>query len=330
MIKPKLFLASSIEAKEVLTQLKTQLESWYEIELWTEDFFQPGVSTIDSITSRIWDFDGGVFVLTPDDLLYSRGRVGWTPRANVLFELGLFAGVLGIENCIQLVLKARENPADCLKRLVVDNCTMDQTSVTTEPDTPSDKKYGIDTITDLAGITWIESICKMNENKGRNFFSLEPNELKLLSEKFERRYEKDEQLLASLRKQADLEVVWEEGGKEHIAPVEICTFGDRIRLRYGWEEGKREYVCSLKFIAPDKLEGRWWDANDRGYSGTAVFQIRHRPPQLLGKWSGCSSNGGVKSGSYSVRAKEHETKARRDMYLLQFAHLIRTFVGKNL
>lgn len=333
--KPRLFLASSIEAREVLTQLETILKPWYDVELWTADFFQPGVSTIDSITSRIWDFDGGVFVLTPDDLLYSRERVGWTPRANVLFELGLFAGVLGIENCIQVVLKAREDPCKSLKCLVdgnlaIGNCNIDQTSSTIEPNTPSAKKYGIDTITDLAGITWIESNCEMEERYGRNSFSLNDTQVKSLSQKFQHRYEKDERLLASLRKEADLEVIWEEGGKQHIAPVCISTFGDRVRLRYGWEAGDREYVCSLKFVAPDKLEGRWWDAQDRGYSGTAVFQIRHRPPQLLGQWSGCSSNGGVKSGTYSVRAKENRTKARFDMRFLQWAHQIRTFVEKIL
>ncbi len=40
-------------------------------------------------------FDFAVLVLTPDDMVQSRGTSSLTPRDNVLFELGLFMGGIG-------------------------------------------------------------------------------------------------------------------------------------------------------------------------------------------------------------------------------------------
>ncbi len=332
-MKPSLFLASSVEARDVLKVLASELDRWYTTQLWTEDFFQPGVSTIDSIADRIWEFDGGIFVLTPDDLLYSREKMGWTPRANVLFELGLFAGVLGIENCIQIVLKGKENPETALEGLLAQRAyaghqSVHQPSTDGKTQVNSTRKFGINTITDLAGITWIESKCQFARNDGRDRFSLTREQTDSIVRRFKRRNEKDKQVLRSLFDASDLEVVWEEdGGKRHVAPVQVSTFGNRVRLRYGWHATGHEYICSLKFVAPDKLEGRWWDAQDRGYSGSASFQYRHRPPQLAGQWMGWSANGGVKSGRYCIRSKNHAENARRDHLLLRFAHLMRIVAG---
>jgi hypothetical protein len=104
-MKPKLFIGSSIEARPAAKQVQEAIHEWWESDVWTDGFFQPGGATADTIERKIRDYDGGIFLLSPDDLLLSRGAIGPAPRANVLFELGMFAGVLGLSNCIQLVLK---------------------------------------------------------------------------------------------------------------------------------------------------------------------------------------------------------------------------------
>ena len=50
-------------------------------------------------------FDYGVFVFSPDDTLIIRGESQKTTRDNVLFELGLFIGKLGRENCFFVIPK---------------------------------------------------------------------------------------------------------------------------------------------------------------------------------------------------------------------------------
>lgn len=61
------------------------------------------VSLVDSIGS----FDFAVFVFTPDDVLELRGERKAAVRDNVIFELGLFLGGLGLGNCFFVT------PKDC-------------------------------------------------------------------------------------------------------------------------------------------------------------------------------------------------------------------------
>jgi hypothetical protein len=51
------------------------------------------------LTEQVDKADFAILVMTPDDITESRGQENVSPRDNVVFELGLFTGKLGIERC---------------------------------------------------------------------------------------------------------------------------------------------------------------------------------------------------------------------------------------
>lgn len=55
-------------------------------------------ATIKNLLDQLGGSDYGIFVFTPDDVLSSRGKSHAVARDNVILELGLFAGRLGIES----------------------------------------------------------------------------------------------------------------------------------------------------------------------------------------------------------------------------------------
>jgi hypothetical protein len=59
--------------------------------------FPPGKSNLESLVETASTLDFAALVLTPDDLIESKGKTINSPRDNVLFELGLFMGRMGRE-----------------------------------------------------------------------------------------------------------------------------------------------------------------------------------------------------------------------------------------
>jgi hypothetical protein len=57
-------------------------------------------------------FDFGILIGTPDDKTVKRGAEVLTARDNILFELGLFIGRLGLDKCAFLVDEKVEIPSD--------------------------------------------------------------------------------------------------------------------------------------------------------------------------------------------------------------------------
>jgi hypothetical protein len=93
--KPAVFVGSSTEGLQFARAVRSLLEGVGEVTLWDEDFFTLGNTFIDTLVDSAPRFDFAVLVLTPDDLVHSRGVDSFGPRDNVLFELGLFMGRLG-------------------------------------------------------------------------------------------------------------------------------------------------------------------------------------------------------------------------------------------
>src|ERR1700733_10286103 len=111
VLRPRIFIGSSIEARQAAKQVAETLD-WCECEVWTEGFFRPGGATAATIQGRLLDFEGAMFLLSPDDFLKSRGKVGPAARSNVIFELGMFGGALGLSNCLQFILKTDDTSWD--------------------------------------------------------------------------------------------------------------------------------------------------------------------------------------------------------------------------
>ena len=95
MSKPSVFVGSSTEGLAFARAVRSNLQNDAEITLWNEGFFRPGVTFIEALVNSLPRFDFAVLVFQADDLTSSRGVESFTPRDNVVFELGLFMGRLG-------------------------------------------------------------------------------------------------------------------------------------------------------------------------------------------------------------------------------------------
>lgn len=97
--KPSLFIGSSSEGLHVSRYLQSELERTGEctVTRWDQGVFQASAYTMESLIEEAKRSDFAVLIASADDLLSSRGNTRLTARDNVIFELGLFIGVLGRE-----------------------------------------------------------------------------------------------------------------------------------------------------------------------------------------------------------------------------------------
>jgi predicted nucleotide-binding protein len=93
--KPRLFIGSSVEGKRIAESIQTALEHDVESVLWTQEVFAPSYTTMESLVDVAKTFDFAVIVMTADDILIKRGVEHKAPRDNLIFEVGLFTGMLG-------------------------------------------------------------------------------------------------------------------------------------------------------------------------------------------------------------------------------------------
>ena len=99
--KITVFIGSSGEQERAAENLNVQLSrSGYHTQLWRDGTFVPTRTSIESLESALSAFDFAVILLTPDDTTTSRGKTLFSPRDNLIFELGLYMGHLGRSRCI--------------------------------------------------------------------------------------------------------------------------------------------------------------------------------------------------------------------------------------
>lgn len=98
-MKPRLFIASSTERLELAYAAQENLEHDAEITVWTQGVFGLSRTAMASLIDQLEQSDFGLFVLAPDDLTIIRDKAQQTPRDNIVLELGLFIGRLGVERC---------------------------------------------------------------------------------------------------------------------------------------------------------------------------------------------------------------------------------------
>jgi hypothetical protein len=95
--KPTVFIGSSSEAIGIVDAFQSHLEDVAEVRPWGYGIFKSGESILESLINALKYFDFAVLILTPDDLVESRSGTSYSPRDNVIFEIGLFIGRLGRE-----------------------------------------------------------------------------------------------------------------------------------------------------------------------------------------------------------------------------------------
>lgn len=96
---PRVFVGSSAEGLPIAREFQAALEDIAdcEVSVWDQGTFVPSTYTTESLLRATRAADFAVLVATPDDVTESRGTSAASPRDNVIFELGLFMGALGVE-----------------------------------------------------------------------------------------------------------------------------------------------------------------------------------------------------------------------------------------
>ncbi len=97
MPKPSMFICSSTPGLSIANAIQENLNGDFETEIWNQGAFTLGKDLTSSIKDVCKRFDFGIIVLTPDGLISQDNSTSLIPRDNVLFELGLFVGLLGQE-----------------------------------------------------------------------------------------------------------------------------------------------------------------------------------------------------------------------------------------
>jgi hypothetical protein len=120
MNKPRIFLGSSGKQAKLLQALTRGLGDIGQVEPWTTSF-NPGVSTLERLIELTREVDFAVFIFAADDWTLSGSPVAaaseagqMSPRDNVVFEAGLFGGVLGMRRTFILHAHGAKLPTDLL------------------------------------------------------------------------------------------------------------------------------------------------------------------------------------------------------------------------
>jgi hypothetical protein len=120
MDKPRLFLGSSGKQAKLLQALTRGLEDVAHVEPWTTSF-NPGTTTLERLLELTRQVDFAAFVFARDDWTATgppasdpapAGQA--SPRDNVVFEAGLFGGVLGMRRTFILHASGAKLPSDLL------------------------------------------------------------------------------------------------------------------------------------------------------------------------------------------------------------------------
>jgi hypothetical protein len=118
--KPRLFLGSSGKQEKLLQALTRGLGDIARVEPWTTSF-NPGTSTLERLLELTREVDFAAFVFARDDWTASApsgssesGPGQASPRDNVVFEAGLFGGVLGMRRTFILHASGAKLPSDLL------------------------------------------------------------------------------------------------------------------------------------------------------------------------------------------------------------------------
>lgn len=107
-MKPKIFIASSVEGLKVANTIQERLEYDAEVTVWDQDVFQLSSNTLDDLNDALSTTDFGIFVFTPDDTVNIRENETQSVRDNVIFELGMFIGKLGKKRCFIVSPRTQE------------------------------------------------------------------------------------------------------------------------------------------------------------------------------------------------------------------------------
>src|SRR6188472_2130148 len=119
-MKPRIFLGSSGKQEKLLRALTRGLEDIAHVDPWTTSF-NPGTTTLERLVELAHEVDFAAFAFARDDWTTNsppasdaKGSGQGSPRDNVVFEAGLFGGVLGMRRTFILHARGSKLPSDLL------------------------------------------------------------------------------------------------------------------------------------------------------------------------------------------------------------------------
>ena len=132
MVKPKVFIGSSEANSRVARAIADELEQSANVTVWNEGVFRLNDSFLDDLFAAPNQFDFAVMVWAPDDVTDSKGQSLASPRDNVIFESGLFMGMLGLDHVF--VVQDQECPTKIPSDFAgITLATYDGTRIAEEP-----------------------------------------------------------------------------------------------------------------------------------------------------------------------------------------------------
>jgi hypothetical protein len=120
--KPRIFLGSSGKQAKLVQALTRGLEDVAHVDPWTTSF-NPGTTTLERLVELAHEVDFAAFAFARDDWTAvntsanpssDAGAGQASPRDNVVFEAGLFGGVLGMRRTFILHASGAKLPTDLL------------------------------------------------------------------------------------------------------------------------------------------------------------------------------------------------------------------------
>lgn len=106
--KKRIFIGSSSESKRIADAVYSYFEYKHETRIWSA-VFDASTVTINEITKQANESDFAIMILGEDDILSSRGETYSSARDNVILELGIFIGSLGLDNCFIVIPSSSEH-----------------------------------------------------------------------------------------------------------------------------------------------------------------------------------------------------------------------------
>jgi hypothetical protein len=101
--KPRAFVGSSKEGRKHAIALQALLSEKMEVTVWDQGVFDPSTYTMDALIEEAHRSAFAILIFSPDDEVVIRGQEAIAARDNVVFEMGLFVGILGRKRVFAVV-----------------------------------------------------------------------------------------------------------------------------------------------------------------------------------------------------------------------------------
>ena len=115
-MKPRIFVGSSVEGLEIAYAIQNLLHQEVEVTVWSQGTFQLSKSALENLIEELGKFDFGIFAFSFTDTRATSQKIV-SARDNIIFQLGLFIGRLGMARTVIVAPKDYDSlhlPSDLL------------------------------------------------------------------------------------------------------------------------------------------------------------------------------------------------------------------------